>query len=367
MRWVYIAAVWALGCSLPPLTLGWAQVAPEPASLNAVREAADDICRTTEQPGQRSEAEIDREVQAKLNAFVAKGASLGIEVGGRDDKSVLADDVAVALKSSANCREDVFHELVAKMRPAPAAPARTATETDRLPTTAAHLPTTAALPPLAAVPLPAGAEPLPSGAAERMALLKKLLDDLPKGNIVVGAPDRMTVGERRTVQARLGIDVPIAKLHEGLEAETQRLDGQLKISSEMEARLDAPGFAVTPTSSARQAIAAGYPTVWSWDIEAKSDGEQALEATLYAFIDTGSGEVEERIESFQRTIDVMVRAQTWTEWLKSVADEVGSIQTVVSAMFAACAAVLAWLGLSAQRKRKRTGARVKARDRALPK
>jgi hypothetical protein len=366
MRWVYIAAVGALGCSLTPLTLGWAQVAPEPASLSAAREAADDICRTTEQPGQRSEAEINREVQAKLIAFVAKGAALGIEVGERD-KSVLAADVAVAAKSSANCREHVFHELVAKMRPALAAPARTASETDRLPTTAAQPPTTAALPPPAAVSLPAGAEPLPSGAAGRMALLKKLLDDLPKGNIVLGAPDRMTVGERRTVQARLGIDVPIAKLHEGLEAETQRVDGQLKISSEMEARLDAPGFAVTPTSSARQAIAAGYPTVWSWDIEANSDGEQALEATLYAFIDTGTGEVEERIESFQRTIDVMVRAQTWAEWLKSVADEVGSIQTVISAMFAACAAVLAWLGLSSQRKRKKTGARVKARDRALPK
>src|SRR5262249_48921371 len=124
---------------------------------------------------------------------------------------------------------------------------------------------------------------------QKMAVFKWALDALPKGNIVVDAPKEMKVSDKRTVNARVGVDVPrqllisligrtlshgTQSIEQALERGTQILESDIKISSSMIATLNGPGFDIRAVTPEQQNIAAGYPTVWTWNIEAKDAGEQ---------------------------------------------------------------------------------------------
>jgi len=167
-----------------------------------------------------------------------------------------------------------------------------------------------------------------TAAAEKMAALRKAIEDLPTGNIVLAAPSKMTVGDEREVKASVGVDVPIEKLRKQSSPSDQQKEGSLHLSFEMAATLSGPGFTIAQTTPEKQPIAEGLPTVWSWNVTAKQEGEQALEATLYAII----GENRMRVESYTDTISVSVRPQTWGEWLKSLGEELGAVNSILVAI-----------------------------------
>ena len=86
------------------------------------------------------------------------------------------------------------------------------------------------------------------------------------------------------------------------------------MSYEVLAILSGPGFAITSVTPEKQTVAEGFPTVWEWAIEAKVEGTQELEATLYALIpDSASTTAQQRIDSYTQKINVSVKPQTWTE------------------------------------------------------
>jgi hypothetical protein len=184
-----------------------------------------------------------------------------------------------------------------------------------------------------------------------------VLEALPKGNIVLHAPDAMTVGEKRTVEANVGVNVPIEILRRQLTSRDHTIEGSLRVSSEMIAILNGPGFKIDAVTPEKQPIAEGFATVWSWNVEAKQDGEQELEATLYAIV----GDDRQRVDSYVQKITVSVRAQTWGEWLQSIGHEVDAIKAILAALVGAATIALSWLGISLTRQKSKVAAKPRGR------
>jgi predicted secreted protein len=101
---------------------------------------------------------------------------------------------------------------------------------------------------------------------------------------VLNGPSAMRVSETRTVYANVGVNVPMEKLRQYVRPENQTAEGVLAVSNEMIAVLSGSGFKIAGRTPEQQSVAEGFPTVWSWDVEAKESGDQELEATLYALI-----------------------------------------------------------------------------------
>ena len=181
---------------------------------------------------------------------------------------------------------------------------------------------------------------------KKMEQARQVLEQLPKGKIVLDAPKAMKVGDTRAVYANVGINVPIELLQKHSRPTDQSHQAALSVSSEMVATLTGPAFAITPTTPEQQGVAEGYPTVWSWNVEAKQEGEQELEATLYVLLPN-----RQRIDSDTHKIGVSVKPQSWTEWLKSSKEEVEAVHVIAITLGSAVMAVLGWLGLSYGRRR----------------
>jgi hypothetical protein len=116
----------------------------------------------------------------------------------------------------------------------------------------------------------------------------------------------------------VGLDIPIEKLRHP-SPDSQTAEGSLRLSSEMVAALIGAGFNVTSVTPEQQPVAAGFPTAGTWIVEAKQDGDQELEAVVYALFTTAADKVSrQRIASYTQKISVSVRAQTWGEWLTSI-------------------------------------------------
>jgi hypothetical protein len=181
----------------------------------------------------------------------------------------------------------------------------------------------------------------------------KKLRLLPEGKIVLLAPTKIKVGERRKIEARVGLNVPIETLQKRLDPQDQKIEGPLRVSTEMLMVLDGPGFTIEAITPEQQAIAEGFATVWSWNVKANVDGEQELEATLYALMPSA----RQRIDSYTQKISVSVREQTWGEWLDSVSHEVDAVKAIAVAVITATTAGVGWLSVLLSRRRKEVNAR----------
>jgi hypothetical protein len=194
---------------------------------------------------------------------------------------------------------------------------------------------------------------VPGSALTTMQARGREVQQLPQGKIYLNAPKEMKVGDRRSVDARVGLHVLDDTLNSHSRVDDQSLPGSLKVSPEMVATLKGAGFLITPTSPEQQTVAEGIATAWSWEIEAKQDGLQELEATLYVLL-PGSPptSARQRIDSFTQKINVSVKPQTWSEWLKSAGEEIGALKAILLSLGAIAAAILSWLGISRKRQRR---------------
>jgi len=181
-----------------------------------------------------------------------------------------------------------------------------------------------------------------------LAQIVENIEQLPKGDIVLDGPNTMKVSETRAVHANVGVNVPIETLRKDVRPGSQTDEGKLAVSSEMIAVLSGPGFKITATTPEQQSVAEGYPTVWSWDVEAKSAGDQELEATLYALTPS-----RQRIASYKHKISVSVMEQTWGEWVKSFRDEIDAIKGIVVTLSGVVTGLVGWLVLYSDRRKKK--------------
>jgi hypothetical protein len=92
-----------------------------------IEEFAAHICHTVYQEGQNNEKELSGDAKAQLSGVISKLVDLNGGVAARlnDQKyqGVLQQQLASALKESADCQKDVFHTLVDRMLPPAAAAA----------------------------------------------------------------------------------------------------------------------------------------------------------------------------------------------------------------------------------------------------
>jgi hypothetical protein len=182
---------------------------------------------------------------------------------------------------------------------------------------------------------------------------RRALEQLPKGKIVLTGPSTMKVSETRTVHANVGVNVPIDTLRKHVRPGNQTAEGALAVSSKMIAVLNGSGFKINRRTPEEQSVAEGYPTVWSWDVEAKETGDQELEATLYALIggDTSSRQL---IDSYTHKISVSVTPQTWGEWLKSLRDQIDVINGLIVTLSGIVTGVMGWLVLYLDRRKRKS-------------
>jgi len=171
------------------------------------------------------------------------------------------------------------------------------------------------------------------------------LEQLPKGKIVLEAPKTMKVGEFRDVYANVGIDVDDKLLRRHTSPTDQSIDGTLAISGKMSAVLTGSGFKIKNTTPEEQDVTEGFVTVWNWEIEARQDGEQELEATLYV---TLPGIARQRINSFSHKIGVVVRPLTWPEWFNAF----DTVTKIATPMGTAITVIFGWFGWTFWRRKK---------------
>ena len=200
--------------------------------------------------------------------------------------------------------------------------------------------------------------PVVESEIKRMEEAGKALDTLPRGKIVLDAPTTMKVTEVRTVYANVGINVPDELLRKHSLPGGQSTEDPIRVSREMLATLTGPGFKIVATTPEQQNIAEGYPAVWSWNIEATQEGEQQLEATLYALVPmpTGDKPSQWRINSYTHTIGVTVKQQTWGEWLnsvlKSTQEEFEALKAMAVTVGSATTLLIGWMGWAYGRRRR---------------
>lgn len=89
------------------------------AALGVITKTAEELCYHIEQQSSHSSTEISGETSAAINAAIAKLADLHIQGVGKYEteksKGVLQKDLATAMKSSIDCKLDVFNTLANKM------------------------------------------------------------------------------------------------------------------------------------------------------------------------------------------------------------------------------------------------------------
>ena len=180
--------------------------------------------------------------------------------------------------------------------------------------------------------------------------LGNLVSALPQGDIVLDAPSEMKVGDKRQVDANVGINVPIEDLQKKPQTSNQQIKGKARVSSKMSATLNGAGFKIASITPEIQEIAEGFPTVWSWNVEAQASGEQELEAVLYVFPD-GDKNSKLRVKSFTQKINVSVREKTLDEWLKTIGGDVDTVKGIVVAVGGAATMVIGWFGITRARQK----------------
>lgn len=93
--------------------------ANQTAALEVIKKAASNICYTVSQEGSRSNIQLSGEARAELNSAISKVIYLGIKGAGQYESEqyngVLQEELAATLKSSIDCKLDMFNKLVNKM------------------------------------------------------------------------------------------------------------------------------------------------------------------------------------------------------------------------------------------------------------
>jgi hypothetical protein len=90
-------------------------------ALKEITQATEVICYTVQQQGQESSTKLSGEVDAKLSGVIARVADLGVKGSGdlnnKEYQGVMREELASTLKTSVECRKEVFAKLEEKMLP----------------------------------------------------------------------------------------------------------------------------------------------------------------------------------------------------------------------------------------------------------
>ena len=139
----------------------------------------------------------------------------------------------------------------------------------------------------------------PAGKSVSLQAVDAELGQLTTGVSTLQSPDTLRAGQTGTVRLRVGTS---GGQLGSLPAES------LALASRMRATLSAPDLDVTPITPELQAVSAGQPTSWSWDIRGNRAGTGAIHVTVSAMLRLDGGETPRVLRTFDRQVTVMVPA-----------------------------------------------------------
>jgi hypothetical protein len=119
LPWIGIFAEVFLVCGMLPSAAPAEDLTNQSAALQVITKAADDICYTIPQEGSRSETRLSGEARSDLNTAISKLVGLGFKGAAvyenEEHNGVLQSELAATLRTSIDCKKNVFDTLERKM------------------------------------------------------------------------------------------------------------------------------------------------------------------------------------------------------------------------------------------------------------
>lgn len=127
------------------------------------------------------------------------------------------------------------------------------------------------------------------------------------GSLASLLPTRMRVGETRIVRVALdprpGVEIHLPG--GGAAGEGDMVSKEVPLGNTMQAKLTGSGFDIVPITAEQQAVLAGLPSEWSWDVTPKTHGKQRLQLVVNGtFTLPTGGEAEKTVYSRAVTVEV---------------------------------------------------------------
>lgn len=152
--------------------------------------------------------------------------------------------------------------------------------------------------------------PKPEPFLDDLLEVDDVLQDLPVGNVAFNSPNTMTLKKIYPIYVLLSPEKSIEELQRDLQRrieDHQLFEGaQIRIASEMEARLTGQNFEITAVAPESQAISGQEQTEWQWDVKPKEEGTQELHLTLSAILYVNDRAIPRAIRTFDKKITVQV-------------------------------------------------------------
>lgn len=166
-------------------------------------------------------------------------------------------------------------------------------------------------PPPLSIPTPTPAHPpgRPTsigGHESIFSFVDEALEKMEIGNVAFNSPSPINVDDYAKVELRLDLRLPPATLVKMVGARGVVEYASIKVSNRMTAHLSGFQFDITATTPETQAVSGRESTIWMWTVKPNTAGECDLHLDLRALIDVDGSREERTIETFSRTIHVIV-------------------------------------------------------------
>jgi len=141
----------------------------------------------------------------------------------------------------------------------------------------------------------------------------RIIDSLRLAQIAFNAPETMRVRETWQVVLLMSMSIPSARLLSGfyILLDTSKIgriyEDTVKVGTKMEAHLSGHGFIVKPITPIAQLVSEDDHTRWEWTIIAEEQGIAMLYLTLNTFIEYGSKEITQTIQTYRKPVFVYVK------------------------------------------------------------
>ena len=162
---------------------------------------------------------------------------------------------------------------------------------------------------LAAIALPAYQDYTTESRTETGSVPDKVgeaLKAMTWGQIAFNNPEVLAYGESAIVELLLSENKTEDQLLSIIRESGKKESYQVRLSTDMEARLTGRAFEITPITPEHQAVSPTDVTKWKWEIRAKEFGAQKLFLTLNANLVIDGREKQHTVQSFSRTLNVRV-------------------------------------------------------------
>jgi Mg-chelatase subunit ChlD len=164
--------------------------------------------------------------------------------------------------------------------------------------------------------VPQNPPPTSNASANALSPLDDALEKLVARNITFNAPDSMSMGKSKVIEAKLSANLPPNDLLVQLREAGKEEWAGLSVAGRMNAALSSGGaFEVTPSGSQQQPIS--HPT-WTWEVTPKEAGTHLLFLSLQAIFTIDGRDETRPITMLKRPVGVQVGWLEWLDWFKNL-------------------------------------------------